>query len=57
MLDKTAQEMERYQLLKARRTGLKEFATRQTSTLLALLKNDNPNETAFEDKRLSLQAT
>ena len=57
MLDKMAQEMERYKRLKAQQTGLKAFATRHTSTLLAFIKNDNPNETAFEDKTLSLQAT
>ena len=46
---------EQYRRLKARRTGLKASITRQLNQLENLAKANNP--VAFEDKRLSLQAT
>ena len=46
---------EQYRRLKARRTGLKASITRQLNQLENLAKANNP--VAYEDKRLSLQAT
>ena len=49
--------MERYSRLKARRTSLKSFVTRQLNSLGNYVNVDTLSKSIFEQKRSSLQST